>query len=322
MSIEFYCTQCDAFLRAPDSKQSLAISCPHCLARVWVPQNSELERLEDFDDAWQTDEENDQFAAAALQAATNQFQSLANNSPDLKQCVRCGKHTEFAESWCGNCGKRFPSPDYLGPNEVDLGRILSETWRVFSKNWKPCFAVTLLDTFLTFAGIIIAFFIGGFSAALVAKNPGSSILAFLVVAGLGLSVLLSMFAVGHLRFYLELCRNQSPDLRSSLNFQGPIGAILVGGIVYWSLFLLILPAIFLWPFGRVVLDQKRSAVSAICRTLELSGKHVGVCMALFVIKIGALLASGMIPVAGTLIVTPYLAILNTVAYLHFTGELE
>ncbi|MBT5018984.1 MAG: hypothetical protein HON04_09570, partial [Planctomicrobium sp.] len=51
-------------------------------------------------------------------------------------------------------------------------------------------------------------------------------------------------------------------------------------------------------------------------------KHSGVSFALFLVKFGALFASTLIPVVGTILVTPYLATLNTVAYLHFTGELE
>jgi len=288
LAIEFYCSACEAYLRAPDEKAGLSTNCPHCSTGIWIPLESDAIEIDEEDLEWEEAEE-------------DLVSVLQDDDPSFNDEAR----QEFAE-----------------PDEVDLSKILSDTWQIFTRNWKACVAVTVVDSLLTIVALFVTFMIGGIAAAMAANNPGTAVLAFLAITGLGLGVLLSMFAVGHIRFYLELCRNENPVLKKSVNFQGPVGRMLIGGVVYWGLFIFIFPPIFLWPYGRVLMDKERSSLGSISTALRLSAKHSGVSFALFLVKFGALFASTLIPVVGTILVTPYLATLNTVAYLHFIGELE
>lgn len=284
MPIEFYCSACEAYLRAPESKAGLSTSCPHCTSRIWIPVESEV-----FESV---EEEVSEFADSSLLL-------------EGEQAVGTKLEQSFIE-----------------PEEVDISCILGDTWQIFVENWKICMAVTAVDTVLTIAAVFVLMMIGGIAAAMVANQPATAILAFFAIVGLGLGVAFSMFAVGHIRFYLDLCRGKKPVIKKSVDFQGPVGRMLFGGMIYWGLFIFIFPPIFLWPYGRVVMDQNRSAVGSVAGALRLSIKHSGVCFVLFLVKFGALSASTLIPVVGQVLVTPYLAILNTVAYLHFIGELE
>lgn len=288
MPIEFYCTACEAYLRAPDSKARQAISCPHCSSRIWVPQESV-----DFDALEYLEE---------LEEAEHEREEYLTPVPV--------KPVPIVEV------------DYDEPDEVDLSNILSDTWRIYTRNLRACYTVTVVDTMLTVAAAFVSCLVGGIAAAMVARNPGGAMLAFFSVAGLGMGVMLAMFAVGHIKFYLQLCRGESPDLKKSVDFQGPVGRMMIGGLFFWGTVFLVLPPIFLWPYGRVLMDKRASSVGSLFIALRLTGNHAGVCFALFVVKAGALFASAIIPVVGTILITPYLAVLNTVTYLHMIGELE
>ncbi len=321
LSIEFYCPHCDAFLRASQTKAGLSISCPHCSRRLWVPHESEqdideLEAIEDHEDEFVYDQSD--FEAAS----TSQTQPSSVQSRETQLCIRCDTPLLPRKKACKQCGLRVGSPEFIEPEEIDLGKILSTSWRLFTQHYWSCLTVTFTDTLLTIAACVISLIIGGMAAVMAGNQPGTIILFFFIGTGLGWGVAMSMFALGHLRFYLHLCRTENPEFRESMSFQGPVGALLVGGAVYWSLFLLIFPSIFMWPFGRVVVDQQTSAPRGLWTALRLTTKHAGVCVALFVIKVGAFLAAGMVPILGVILLTPYFAILNTVAYLHFIGELD
>lgn len=301
MSIDFFCTRCESQLRAPDSKAGQAISCPYCSNRVWIPY--ETESFEQNSDSFNSLDDSDLHSAYEYDAPgeLSSYQTAVYDETDSRE----REQRAFSE-----------------PQSVDLGQILSDSWSLYTEHWRTCMVVTVADAALTIIAFICCCFVGGFASVLAANRPVLVGFAFIGVVGLGMSVIMSMFAVGHIRFYLDLCRDLQPDVRKSMDFDGPVGSMLTGGLLYWTLFPLILPAIFLWPFGRVLIDQKSSASGAILKSLSLSGRHSGVSFAIFVVKAGALFVSGLIPVIGTLVVTPYLAILNTVTYLHFTGELE
>lgn len=323
LSIEFYCHHCEAFLRAPETKAGLSIGCPHCGSRLWVPLESaafedihELEFSENSEDELVYTQEDFEVASSPRR------QPSIDQSHETLLCIRCDTPRHPGKKICKQCGHRVGTPKFLEPDEIDLGKILSTSWRLFTRHYWSCLTVTFTDTLLTIAACVISIIIGGMAAVMAGNQPESIILFFFIGTGLGWSVAMSMFALGHIRFYLHLCRTENPEFRESMSFQGPIGALLVGGVVYWSLFLFIFPSIFLWPFGRIIVDQQTSAPRGLWTALRLTTKHAGICLVLFVIKVGAFLTANMIPGVGLILLTPYFAILNTVAYLHFIGELE
>lgn len=323
MSIEFYCPHCNAFLRASETKAGLSIGCPHCGSRLWVPHGSEaledideLEIIEDHDDEFVYDQSDFEAASTSLDPPSS-AQSL-----ETLLCIRCQAPLRSGKKICKQCGHRVGAPEFFEPDEIDLAKILSTSWRLFSQHYWSCLTVTFTDTLLTIAACVVSIIVGGMAAIMAGNQPGTMVLFFFIGTGLGWGVAMSMFALGHIRFYLHLCRTENPEFRESMSFQGPVGALLVGGAVYWSMFLLIFPSIFLWPFGRVVVDQQASAPRGLWTALRLTTNHAGICLVLFVIKVGAFLAAGMVPILGIILLTPYFAILNTVAYLHFTGEFE
>ena len=249
--------------------------------------------------------------------------SPAKHSLELSVCILCDAPLQSGKNICKRCGYRVGAPPFQEPQDVDLGKILSTTWRLFLQHYWSCLTVTFTDTLFTIVACVVSMMIGAMAAIMAGNQPGHIILFFLIGTGLGWSVAMSMFALGHIRYYLHLCRTERPEFSESMSFHGPaVGALLVGGAVYWSMFLLVFPSIFLWPFGRVVVDQNTSAARGLWSALRLTTKHSSVCLVLFVIKVGAFFVSGTVPILGILLLTPYFAILNTVAYLYFIGEFE
>lgn len=328
MSVEFFCPHCEAYLRAPAAKLGLSISCPYCHGRLWVPLESE--EWETDSTAWdeydfvQTPERTRSDPQVVDAVAGAARRGLASTLGKQKTCRRCQRTMLEEDDVCPVCGDSSISNATVTEggedHEVDVSLILAVTWEIYTTNFWPCFSVTLADTVLTTVATVVALFVGAFAATQAAQGPASAFLAFFVAAGIGWSVAMAMFAVGHIRYYLDLCRTGQPEFAKAINFEGPVGAMLGGGLVFWSLFLLILPPIFLWPYGRVVVDKNSSALSGLRTALSLSFRNTGVCFVLFVVKIGVVLVSGLVPIVGTLFLTPYLAILNTVAYLYMSGE--
>lgn len=290
---------------------------------MWVPLESEVFDAADEFEFIEDGELEIIYRQEDFEAeSTSQTQAFSGHSHKSVLCVICDTPKHPNKKICKQCGHRVGSPEFVEPDEVDLGKILSTSWRLFTKNYWSCLTVTFTDTVLTIVACVATIVVGGIAAVMAGNQPANVVLFFFIATGLGWSVAMSMFALGHTRFYLHLCRTENPEFRESLSFQGPVGALLIGGAVYWSLFLFIVPSIFLWPFGRVVVDQQSSAPFGLWTALRLTSKHTSVCLVLFVIKVGAFLTAGMVPVLGGILLTPYFAILNTVAYLHFIGELE
>ncbi len=326
MSIEFYCPHCEAYLRAPDSKARLSIACPHCGGRCWVPLKSEQESSFDDVEEWSDAEDFDEADYEADYEPTSASTNVPVLTPKKKQlqtsCKVCDSVLSPSENVCKVCSHRVGTPIFDEPADVDVGKILSTSWRLYTRHFGTCLIVTVTDAVLTIVACVLAIFIGGTAALAVGNRPGLVVFMFLIASGLGWGIAMSMFAIGHMRFYLDLCRTDRADFHKSMDFQGPIGHIFSGGVVYWSLFPFLLPPIFLWPFGRVVVDQNVSGFRGLWTALRLSVKHFSVCFVLVFVKIGAILISSLFPVGGAILLTPYFAILNTVAYLHFIGELE
>ncbi len=322
MPVEFYCSQCEAFLRAPDSKAGLSITCPHCTKRCWVPLESEEETFSEEDEDWiseddfdETDYESDSGPAYVPVLAPKRRRIET-------RCEACDSVLSLGEKICSECEHHVGTPIFHEPDSVDAGKILSDSWRLYTKHFGSCLAVTVADTVLTIIASVLAIFVGAIASLAAGNQPGLVLLMFFAASGLGWGIAMSMFAIGHMRFYLDLCRTGKAEIRKSLDFQGPIGHVFVGGVVYWGLFMTLLGPILLWPFGRVAVDQELSAPRALWTAFRLSAKHFAVSVVLLVIKIGALLVSSLFPVGGAILMTPFFAILNTVAYLHFIGELE
>ncbi|MEW4490728.1 hypothetical protein AB1L42_21780 [Thalassoglobus sp. JC818] len=324
MTIEFYCPECEAYLRANSTKAGLSVQCPHCNHRAWVPYESEPqfddEDFHDWDEAVVDDSASDSALLVREERLSPSSQIDDAAQSQISKCPRCGSPKFQGICKCTSYEIEHEEVSTAVPGEVDLSRILSQTWTIYTKNLPSCYAVTLLDLLFTVLGLILSLMIGGMCAAVSQQPPGIAILIFFIVSLMGMSLCFSILAVGHLNFYLDLCRTRTPNLQKSFEIRGPIGTLLISGIIYWMTFVLIFPLFFLWPFGRIVVDQHQRGVSPLRSALRLTLRNVEVCLSLGVLKIGAFFAANLIPVVGQILIVPYLAVLNTVAYLHLNGE--
>ncbi|TWT49802.1 hypothetical protein KOR42_38740 [Thalassoglobus neptunius] len=324
MTIEFYCPECQAYLRANATKAGLSVQCPHCNGRTWVPFESEPQFDGDEFSEWEEPVVDDSANEPALLVREERLSPTSqideSDSSQISKCPRCGSAKLQKNQKCVRCELGAEGVSPATPGEVDLSRILSDTWSIYTKNFPSCYAVTLIDLLFTVLGLIFSLMIGGVCASISQQPPEIAILLFFVVSLLGMSVCFAVLAVGHLSFYLDLCRTRTPDLQKSFEFRGPIGTLLISGIIYWMTFVLIFPLFFLWPFGRIVVDQNQRGVSPLRGALRLTLRNLDFSLSLGVLKIGAFFAANLIPVVGQILIVPYLAILNTVAYLHLIGE--
>ena len=312
MSIEFECPECEAVLRTADEKAGTSANCPYCSERIHIPIQDESRFREE---SW---------SQVAQESLPEPDPSEKTATPTRRQIVKAGLCVICREAPAGNdrrCREcRFEQDAIAEPDEVDLSQILSETWTVFTRNFATCLAVTVIDVLFTLVAVVIAFFVAVACAVVAGQEPAIMLLVFFFVSFLGVSISWSFLAIGNIRFYIDLCRHDDADIQKTFAVHGPAWSILVAGFFYWATAILFLPLAFLWPFGRVIVDQNRSGVGSLIHSLRMTTRHSGVCLALAMIKIGGFFAANLIPVFGQLVFVPYCATLNTVAYLHFRGE--
>lgn len=331
-AVEFYCPHCDAYLQAPDRRRGFSIRCPHCRNSLTVPYESTAFRVDDDESSFGFNDASGEFEAegayqnAVFSGATDEVTvSRVEELPPHRvvgHCRLCQAPLLKTEDFCSECGFHTRRTTLREPQAVDLGAILSTTWDIFTRNFGLWMTVSVLDLILSILSTVFVLFAGVLVVTMAGGKLELITLMFLVTVCVGWVVLFSMFAIGQIRFSLELCREQQPQVRKSLNFEGPVGAMLTGGLVYWLLFPFVIPAIFLWPIGRLITDQNLSPGRATWQALRLTTRHSGVSAALFLIKVGAFFASNVVPIIGVIAITPYFSTLNSVAYLYFIGEFE
>jgi len=110
LPIEFYCPDCDAFLRTPDAKAGASSRCPSCRCALWVPLESDPVEEESW---YETNAPNDSHLQSGL------------NSPDRSPSTNQNRVEQGSLS-SPNLRSRLPSEDLAiqsGPtlvNDVDF----------------------------------------------------------------------------------------------------------------------------------------------------------------------------------------------------------
>ncbi len=125
MSIEFRCTHCGRLLRTPDGTSGRQAKCPQCGALSTIPQGSS-------------------------------GQDLAPPEPASSPVV---SHVESANPYSSPAVEQVRATAPLvrrgfQPTRIDLGDVLSRTWRIYKNNLWKCVGATLFVLVLTYTVVI------------------------------------------------------------------------------------------------------------------------------------------------------------------------
>ncbi len=341
MPIEFYCPECDTFLRTPDSKAGASAKCPACSERIWVPFESVLfeEQSSETQETYRSQLPSELNAVGhSTRTGDAEFSDdefieeteFANETfeEEGRLCGACGAVSPWNSRECEACGKRLVLKKDTTIQKANLGDILSVSWEIYSKNLGICILAALVDFLLMLAAMIVVLIPSVIALIVLDGLPELKAPAFMFVLFLGFGVMLSALWIGHFRFFLQLARGQKPDISMMFHVGNLVGRMLAASfmasiLIGLGAMMCVLPGllvfVLLWPFGRVLVDQECSAFESLTKAYTLAIENFWCSVGIVTIFVGLSLAANS-TIIGFLFSIPFNAVLFTVSYLHFSGE--
>lgn len=303
MPIDFYCKHCLTYLRTPEEKAGLSTQCPTCWERIWVPLESE-ERIPP--EKW------------PVEAAPG-----AGNDPSRGR--RSGRQPSVLDDH-----ERRSRAAVRPRRPADLGTILSTTWRIYSDNLGICLVATVIDVLVTIVALLIVIVPASLCVLALWNAPVLCIPAMMLTLFLGWTLALSASAAGHYRFFLALARGERVQVGQLFHWGDHLGRMAVASVAFWAitifgLCLFILPGILaivlFWPYGRLVVDEDAPASQSLSDALFLTRDNFRTSFLIVMLNLLMISVAHFVPLLGYFLVIPFCAVLHSVAYLEFRGEL-
>jgi len=309
VSIEFDCPNCDSFLRAGNDKAGLRIRCPACQAPVWVP----------FLDA-----QNDlqQQTSHRIDSQPSTSISTAAFPEDIEELDDADLHWESEN-------QEFSAKGTQIPEEVTVGGIVRESWRIYSENFSACLVASALDLVANAIAIVLAFVVAVMTFVAL---QGLRDLAFLAAAAvwlLGMMIVWSAISAKNCQYYLAMARGAPSAARFRRLKKLDIGRILLAWLFFWTiaglgLLMCVVPGlvavVLLWPFVVSVIDRDTSVAVAIRHAISITSRRPGVAAGACALHLLLLVIVSLVPIIGKLLGQPLAEVLHSVSYLHLTSE--
>lgn len=240
----------------------------------------------------------------------------------------CGTTADASLEDCPRCGTPLTISE--GPPRVDFSDIMSLSWTLYGRNLGACLAVGLLDALLTIVAVVIALVPAtvAFMVVMDAVGPPQALLSMFLVLGLGVSVAIAALAVGHIRFFLSVARGEPAELNHLWQSRGFVSRMALGNLLFWAMVLFgllscVLPGILawvlFWPFGRILVDEDTTAIGSLQRAWSITTQNLGTSFLIGIATFFILNLANIIPF-GFILAVPYVGLIHSVAYMHFTGE--
>jgi hypothetical protein len=229
------------------------------------------------------------------------------------------------------------------PSAIDLGDILSRSWRIFSNHFAECLLATLIcfAVSLALTGMLAVFgLLGGAGVGALANtnNKEAAILLgiFLGLVGiLALGIFSAWLWAGYLIWVLKLSRGEEVaygDLFRGGPFMGRMfwGNLLFMPVSLLAVLLCFFPCILIWAlwtnFAWLVIDRNERLPESFARAKDLAVYNSSNFLTLVMIwflMFGVSVVLSMLPVIGGLsflFTMPFFTVLEAVAYLRLTGQ--
>jgi len=338
VSIEFECLNCQAVLRAPLQKGGEFIHCPICDESLQVPLPSRRADSGGFYNSFESElaERMQPMSERRLLRETAPSSFPVEVEPDTwfdetespECCGKCGKALISNVLRCAECtASRWNG----GQHRASFERILSESWKVYTKNLAVCFLVGAVDLVATVLGFFLVLALAFACSAIVQVEPALAVGVFAVIFVLGMVLVSGSLAAGNFRIFLAIAREEPTSAGHLLRMDRHSGKIAVAGTFYWTsvcvgLLCGIIPGVLIlgrfWPYGRLIVDHETSLFSASATSWKLTRGHLGTSLGIFLAQFLVILLTAGIPILGPILAFPFVAILYSVTYLSLVEELQ
>lgn len=318
MPIEFRCTQCQRLLRTQDDSAGKQAKCPECGTIMVVP-------------APEADEANVPLPPLPTSRLGNPFGS-GGTSPFATRPADGGDRTggqnpyqsptDYAAPPIG-AGPRGP----IIPTTIDLGDILSRTWRIFTQQWGLCLGLTLVFGFIVIGTQLL---VETVIAALAGGNNPELSFTIAITVFLAQGLLWMWLGIGYNLALLRLARGEPTSMGELFNGGSYMVSILLGSIVFNIAFFLgylffiipgIIVALMFSQFYYLILDRRIGVLESfsISQKVMIGNKLTLFALVLVVGLLGGLFAL-VTCFVGLVAVAPFFSLMLAVTYLVVTGQ--
>jgi uncharacterized membrane protein/phage FluMu protein Com len=307
MAIEFRCTHCDRLLSTQAGTEGQKAKCPQCGTIQVIPDNSSAaapEGLGHFDAPPPRDPRLAETQAPPQQTA-NPYRSPSDYSTDSTDT---------------------PLPRGFHPTRIEMGEMLSKTWRIYTSNLGALIVGSLVANIGGNVATAIAWAIG----APLINNNRALIVPVIILEVVAIALVTAFFLIGLMKFMLTIARG-GPANFADLVSAGPLTlpaafvfALLLAGTAAGSVFCLIPGLIFLLIFSQslfMLLDQRTGVVDSFkYSAAAMSGNLLTFFLLMVVVIIATSLVTLLTCGIGALFAAPFLSLMYAVVYLSVTGQ--
>jgi hypothetical protein len=337
MPIEFRCTNCQRLLRTADDTAGKQTQCPECGTIVAIP--GPLAVVPEAA-AYGAPAVGPPGGAAASAGA-------ASGSPFARSASTSPSDHPFASPAAGYGWRSLGEVpqivrDYR-PSVIDLGDVLSRSWRIYLDHFAECFLATLIDfaVAIAFGGIVAVLGLLGVAAVAGLAQANSEEAAMILAIFLGLMGVIGVAAffawlwAGYSILMLKISRGEDRSY-GDLFHGGPfIGRMFWGYLLFTVLSVLAMLACFLpmilvsgllTNFRWLVIDRNERLPESFGHSKDLAlfdTTNLLTLVMIWFLRFGVNLVAGSVPVLGSisfLFTLPYFSVLQAVAYLRLTGQ--
>lgn len=318
MAIEFHCPHCQKLLKTPDDKAGVRARCPGCGEEVTVPAAA------------------DEHVALAVEAAPEAPAPPPAVAPgEMKACPMCGAQIRAAATRCRYCGENLAFGEHLSaeeapdgtPTQIDAGDILSRTWKIYQREMGLCIGLFLLPWFLNIVASLPANVVQQMGAVGgIDQNYAMIISTVLFVASYAVNFYLT---TGQAIGMLKVARGEPASI-GDLFTAGPYYWRAVGAFILFFLMLgagtlllcvgAIFVALIFAPFLYVLVDRNVGVLECFTTAKRITTGNLSALLLLMLASIGLAILGVAACLIGILFVSPFLLLLQAVAYLAMSGK--
>ena len=257
-------------------------------------------------------------------------------------CPNCYTSNGLGATHCRICGESLEGVKPVAPPAwnapvPDVGEAMSTTWRIYQDRMGLLIGAYLLVQML-FAAVLGGGYFMIFAMSFGAGPGGGGdevvflLLAGLVIAFLGVSVIVAFVEVGVARLLLNIARGRPADVGDLFYGFGegrrllPLMLLVSPVILFIHAFIGGLGWMFLWPFSWHYVDRQQPFAETFRTFFELLGKQLGFAVLIGLIAWGVNMVVSVLiyPCCIGLVITiftrPFVSLLHAVSYLRLSEQ--
>ncbi len=331
LTVDFFCSNCEAQLRTSQAKSGQFITCPVCDTSLRVPVDAEVPSVSPYQDSFpeEADDLRQQWSGRSRSAPASDAESDLGEETGFNwkaaKCPICSTPLSSPNAECEWC--RDVEVKGTPAAACTAQAITLRSWDIYKNTFNQCILAGIFDLIATIVGVTIVFLVAILVATTLSFNREIALLSVLIVFGLGFTLVVGSLAAGNYRFFIALCRGESPKASHLMHFDRKTGQVVVAGAIYWGLAIVglicgIIPGLIVmsrfWPHGRLIVDRDLGIVDSLIESARLTRGRFGVVFPVFLLHFLILVTSASLSIVGAMFAFPLAGILYSVTYLALT----